>query len=485
VGDTKLHWQSARELAVAVRARDLSAVEVVTAFLDRIEAVNPDVNAIVSLHPQRALRDAAQADTRAASGDPIGPLHGLPIAVKDLLDVAGMRTTYGSPIFAERVAESDSVLAQRLRQAGAIIVGKTNTSEFGVGSQTFNPVFGPTRNPYQLDLTAGGSSGGAAAAVAAGMLPFADASDLGGSIRNPSSFCNLVGLRPSPGRVPGGHPGDAWSPMIQLGPIARSVDDLGLLLSAMAGRHDRSPITLESDPAVFGALEPADLRDVRVAWSATVDGLPIDPKVTQVLGTARAKLVALGCRVEDHEPDLAGADEVFDTYRSLEFMASYGPYLETHRDQIKPEAIEEIERGQVLTASQIVRAAELRTDLFRRTAELLETYDLLALPTVQVPPFAVETEWVREIAGVTMDRYCAWQRSCSRITATLHPALSIPAGFTSEGLPIGLQLVGRHRDELGLLRHAAALERAGDGFHRNRPLVRNLQDSPAATSHEP
>ncbi len=239
----QLHWRSAHELASAVRAGELSAVELTEAFLARIGAVDPLLNAIPTLVPERALVEAAAADRRARQGLPLGPLHGLPIAVKDLMDTAGIRTTYGSPLYADHVPTADSLLVERLRAAGAIVIGKTNTPEFGAGSQTFNPVFGPTRNPHDLTRTAGGSSGGAAAAVAAGLLPFADGSDLGGSVRNPASFCNVVGLRPSPGRIPSGRPGNAWDPLSLLGPIARDVRDAGLLLAALAGPDDRSPIS--------------------------------------------------------------------------------------------------------------------------------------------------------------------------------------------------------------------------------------------------
>jgi amidase len=356
---------------------------------------------------------------------------------------------------------------ERLRAAGAIVVGKTNTPEHGAGSQTYNDVFGATRNPYDETRTVGGSSGGAAAAVAAGMLPFADGSDLGGSVRNPASFCNVVGLRPSPGRVSSGRPGNAWDPMSLLGPIARNVRDLGLLLAAIAGRDDRSPVAIDGDPLVFADLPTRGLRGVRVAWSRTVDGLPIDPAVAAVLETARAALVDLGATVEDVEPDLSGADEAFETFRAFEFFAAHRHELAEHPDLFKPDLAEEVENGRRLSAERLARAGELRTEVYRRTVRLMERFDLLALPTVQLPPFPVQQRWPTEVAGVPMERYVTWMRSCTRISVTTHPAMSIPAGFTPEGLPVGLQLVGRHRDEATLLGQAAAFEAAtGHGLRR-------------------
>jgi amidase len=462
-----LHWWSAGRLRAALRAGELSAVEVLGAFLDRIAAVDGGINAIPTLVPERAMAEAAAADARRAAGRPVGLLHGLPIAVKDLMATAGIRTTQGSRIYADHVPDTDSLLVERLRAAGAIVVGKTNTPEHGAGSQTYNDVFGATANPYDPTRTVGGSSGGAAAAVAAGMLPFADGSDLGGSVRNPASFCNVVGLRPSAGRVPSARPGNAWDPLSVLGPIARTVGDCGLLLAAIAGRDDRSPIALDDDPAAFVDLPVRDLRGVRVAWSRTVDGLPVDPAVTAVLEKARAVLVGLGAIVEDVEPDLSGADEAFETFRALEFFAGHRHELAEHPTLFKPDLVEEIGRGRELSAEAIARAGELRTEVYRRTVAFLGGYDLLALPTVQLPPFGVDVRWPTEVAGVPMERYVTWMRSCTRISVTAHPAMSVPAGFTPEGLPVGLQLVGRHRDERTLLGHAAAFEAAtGHGLRR-------------------
>jgi amidase len=464
-----LHRLSARRLRDAVAVRELSATEVVSAHLERIEQVNPRVNAIITLVPERALADAAALDAAAADGRPAGLLQGLPVAVKDLVDTAGIRTTYGSPIYAHHVPAEDALIVERLRSAGAIVVGKSNTPEFGAGSHTFNEVFGATCNPYDLGRSAGGSSGGAAAALAAGMVPIADGSDLGGSLRNPASFCNVVGLRPTPGRVPAPDLSDGWSPMSQLGPMARNVGDLALLLAAIAGPDPRAPLALdEAFPAAVDV--PASLAGVRVAWSETVDGLPVEPAVTAALRDARAALVDAGADVVDHEPDLAGADEVFETYRSLAFGHGHAEEARAHAELIKEEVLADVRRGRALSVDDIMRAADLRTQLFHRTSALLQRFDLLALPTVQVVPFDVGLRWPADVAGVAMERYYTWMRSCSRITSTTLPALSLPAGFTRNGLPVGLQLVGRFRGEGRLLSLAAALEARLDAGAREARL---------------
>jgi amidase len=457
-------WErSGVELQGLIARREVSAVEVVAAFLERIDAVNPSVNAIVTLVPDRALADAAAAD-RART--PPGRLHGLPIAVKDLVDTAGIRTTYGSPLYADHVPDADAWLVRRLRGAGAIVLGKTNTPEFGAGSQTFNPVFGATRNPYDLSRTAGGSSGGAAAAVAAGMLPFADGSDLGGSLRNPASFCNVVGLRPTPGRVPDPERLDLWEPLSVVGPVARTVADAALLLGALA-----EPLSV---PLALGAWAGpdgvADLRGKGIAWSRDLGGLPVDPAVTTALEQMRPVFDELGCDVVEAEPDLAAADEVFHVLRALGFVRAHGDEVRAHRDAVKETVVWNVEQGLALDPERIARAQSMRSELFRRTAAFLGDYAALALPATLVPPFPVEQEWVGEIAGVRLETYLDWMRACTRISVTAHPAISIPFAFTADGLPVGLQLVGRYGDERGLLELAAAIEHAA-GASRRRPQL--------------
>jgi amidase len=453
-----LHWWSARDLAHAIASRELSAVEVMRAHLDRIHEVNPGLNAIVTLlDDEAAIALAQEADRAVAAGGPLGPLHGLPFAVKDLVDTAGMRTTYGSPLYADHVPTTDSLLVRRVREAGALVIGKTNTPEWGAGSQTFNPVFGATRNPYDTSRTCGGSSGGAAVVLASGMLPLADGSDLGGSLRNPAAFCNVVGVRPAPGRVPSGAPGDAFNPHPVLGPMARSVADAALLLSVLAGHDSVAPMALEADPRAFASLPARGLEGVRIAWSTTTGGLPYEPEVLSVLAGARERLAGSGAHITGLEPDLDGADEVFETFRALG-MVPMAAEIEAHPDGFKETVRRNVAQGLALTPADIARAAALRTELYRRTAALLAEHDVLALPVTQVVPFAVEREFPTEIAGAPMDGYLEWMRSCSRISATTLPAMSVPAGFTPDGLPVGLQLVGAPRGERALLAVAAAVQ---------------------------
>jgi amidase len=452
--------ETATDLTARIRSREISAVEVMDAHLERIEQVNPLLNAIVTLDADGARRAAAEADRSLAAGAAPGLLHGLPIAVKDLVDTAGMRTTYGSPIYRDHVPREDALLVARLRRAGAIVIGKTNTPEFGAGSQTFNPVFGATRNPYDPSRTSGGSSGGAAAAVAAGMLPFADGSDLGASVRNPASFCNVVGLRPTPGRIPDGASRSPWDSLGVLGTLARTVADATLLLRALCGPDPSTPLSLQ-DPAESFAIELAlDSAGHRVAWSRNLSDLPVAPEVTAVLDERRRTLEAMGCIVEDVEPDLSGADEAFETLRALGYAQSFGALLASHGDQLKETVAWNTRVGLSLTGQQVARALTLQAAAFHSMRQLLDRYDALALPVSQVAPFPVDEEWVRAIVGVAMGSYIEWMRSCSRISVTAHPAISVPAGFTPDALPVGLQLVGRYRGEISLLRLAAAFEEA-------------------------
>ena len=464
-----LHWWTARDLAAAMRRRELSAREVVAWHLDRIQNVNPRINAIVSLAPEAALAAADAADRRAGAGAPLGPLHGLPIAIKDLEDTAGIRTTYGSAAFAEHVPEADSLLVKRLRAAGAIVIGKTNTPEFGVGSHTFNAVFGATRNPWALDRSAGGSSGGAGAALAAGLLPIADGSDHGGSIRNPASFNNVVGLRPTPGLVPDSGSSDVWNTASVAGPMARTVGDLALMLTAICAPDPQSPLS-HGDPAAFAGELRGELSGLRVAWCPDVGGLPIEPAVLRVLDGARDRLTALGAEVQDVTLDLSAADEAFETLRGLAFARSFGPSLDVLRPVAKQALIWNVEQGLALDAPAIARAMMARSEVFTTFSYLFQRFDVLAAPAAQVVPFPVEQEYPAEVAGVAMPHYLGWMRACSRITVSAHPVAAVPAGFTDDGLPVGLQLVGRYRGDRRLLEHAAAWEAAAGLTERHPPL---------------
>ncbi|NJN18781.1 MAG: amidase [Oscillochloris sp.] len=463
-----IYYRSARELAALIAAREVSAVEVLEAHLDRITQVNPQVNAIVTLVAERALADAQAADAELAAGTLRGPLHGLPVAHKDLTETAGIRTTYGSPIFRDFVPDRDAVIVERLRGAGAITIGKTNTPEFGAGSQTFNQVFGATRNPYDLSKTCGGSSGGAAVALACGMVPLAGGSDMGGSLRNPAGYCNVVGFRTSPGRVPSWPARTNWLPLSVDGPMARTVADIGLMLAVIAGFDGRAPMSSEGDPAIYAGDLGRDLRGVRLAWSPDLGGLPIDPAVRALFAARRADFAALGCEIEEATPDFQDADEIFMTLRALSFEAGLGALLDTNREQLKDTVIWNIEAGRALSGPQIARAMRLQAELYQRVQRFMERYEFLVLPVAQVPPFPVEQPYVSEIDGVQMGNYIEWMRSCYYITVSGLPSIAVPAGFTAAGLPLGLQIVGRYRDELGVLQLAAAYEQAS-GFGQRRP----------------
>lgn len=468
--DTDLCFLPATELARLIRARELSAFELMAAHLARIDRVNPAVNAIVTLLPERAMAGAKAADERLAreGAEAVGPLHGLPVAHKDLVPTAGIRTTYGSPIYADHVPDHDALVVERLRGAGAITIGKTNTPEFGAGSQTFNPVFGATRNPYDPSKTSGGSSGGAAAALACGLVPIADGSDLGGSLRNPGGFCNVVGFRPSPGRVPSWPSEAPWFPFSVLGPLARTVADAALLLSAMAGPDPRAPLARAEPGAPFRRPLDRDFRGVRPAWSRNLGGLPVEPRVTAVLEAKRAVFADLGCETVDAEPEMAGADEAFAAWRAWIFELGHGTELDAHRDRMKATVVWNIEQGRALTGPALAVAERGRAAMAERVRRFLEEHEFLLLPVSQVAPFPVEEEFPTAIAGVAMGSYIDWMKSCSRITMTGLPAVSVPCGFTPEGLPVGLQIVGRPGDDFGVLQLAHAFE-AATGTGRRRP----------------
>ena len=401
-----------------------------------------------------------QPTNASPAASPSGPLHGLPVAHKDLALTAGIRTTFGSPLYADWVPDESSLVVERIQAAGAITIGKTNTPEMGAGSQTFNPVFGATRNPYDLSKTCGGSSGGAAAALACGMVPIADGSDMGGSLRNPASFCNVVGFRPSPGRVPVWPTEAPFSQLSVEGPMARTVADVALLLSAIAGPDPRSPIALSEPGSVFGVPLDSDVRGLRIGWSDDAGGLPAEPAVRSALGPARRALEDLGCVVVDEFPDLADAAEIFQVLRAVEFEVGLGALYDEHRDSLKETIRWNVEVARRLTAVDVAQALRAHAALHERVRQFMESVDFLALPTVQVPPFDVGIEWIHEIRGAAMETYIDWMRSCSDITVTGCPAISVPAGFTPDGLPVGLQLVGRHRDDLGVLQLAHAFEQA-------------------------
>ena len=459
---TALHERTAVELAGMIRRRELSARELLAATWERIDAVDPQVNAVVTRVPELAASWAAEADDAVARGDELGPLHGLPVAHKDLEQTAGIRTTMGSPLLADWVPPVDGLAVTRLRAAGAVTIGKTNVPEFGAGSQTFNPVFGATRNPYDTSRTCGGSSGGAAVALATGMTSIADGSDMGGSLRNPASFCNVVGLRPSYGRVPSWPNRSPWSPLGTLGAMARTVDDLALQMSVLAGPHERVPISLSDPGTIFAAVANDrldDLGGVRIAWTPDL-GLPVDAEVRNALADVPDRLLALGAEVSAAQPDLGDAGEIFQVLRAWNFEASSGELYDRGGDRMKDTVRWNIELARRHTAADHARATVAHAALIDRVHTFFDRYDVLALPTSQVVPFDVELDWPREVEGTEMPTYIDWMRSCSDITLTGCPAVSIPAAFTPDGLPVGVQLVGRPRGDVELLRIARVWESA-------------------------
>ena len=453
-----VEW-TARGMADAVRRRQISARELLDLHLARIAERNPGLTAIVSLDEERARAGAWAADEHLAAGHPVGPLHGLPFAVKDTHDVAGWRTTYGSTLFADHVPDRDDLVVERIRRAGAVLLGKTNVPEFAAGSHTFNRVFGTTLNPVDPTRSAGGSSGGAAAALASGMVPLAEGSDMGGSLRNPASFCGVVGLRPSLGRVPTWPAPNQWETTSVAGPMARTVGDVALLLSVLAGPDPRVPLALGDPGHAFAPPVVGSLPGLRVGWTADLGGLlRVDPAVRSVVEDAGRLLVAAGAQVYDDHPDLALADDTFRTLRAWHFQASYGDLLREHPDGIKQSLADNIRAGESLTGADVARAYAQRTALSETMRRFFERYDVLVLPTSQVPPFPADQEWPTEVDGEAMPDYLAWMRSGYLVSVTGCPAISVPAGQTPEGLPVGVQLVAPHGHDRRLLEVAAAFE---------------------------
>jgi amidase len=467
---SEICFMTATELAQLIHRKELSALEVMEAHLRQIERVNPKVNAIVTYLPERGIDGAKALDKAMARGEDTGPLAGLPVAHKDLENTAGIRTTYGSPLYRDFVPAEDSLLVARLREAGAICIGKTNTPEFGAGSHTFNEVFGATRNPYDPTRTAGGSSGGAAVALACGMLPVADGSDAGGSLRNPAAFNNIVGFRSSPGRVPN-HPSQlGWYGYGIYGPMARTVADVALLLSAISAPDPRDPFSRSTPFTLPETLERA-FKGVRVALSPDFGGqLVFEPEIPEQVAAQQKVFEDLGYTVEQAVPDFEDADEVFKSFRLWSREATLGMFYDRSPELLKDTLRWEMEKARQLTAPEMSRLALKREELFKRMVAFMQQYDFLVLPVTQVSPFDINQPWVTEINGVKQETYLDWMRSCYYISATGHPAISVPCGFTSAGLPVGLQIVGRYNDELSVLQIAHAFEQA-TGYGKQRPAL--------------
>lgn len=464
------------ELAAAIRAKRVSCVEVMTAYLDHIERVNPRVNAIVALRERDALlREARERDEQLARGRYLGPLHGFPQAIKDLEPARGIRWTSGSPLFKDRVAQADAVFVRRMKDAGAIIIGKTNTPEFGLGSQSYNPVYGTTLNAYDQSRTAGGSSGGAAAALALRMVPVADGSDYAGSLRNPAAFNNVLGFRPSFGRVPSTG-GDLYlSQQGVAGPMARRVEDLAMLLSVMAGPDPGAPLSIAEDPARFARPPEGDVRGLKIAWLGDLGGhLPMEPGVLALCRQGLKTFEELGCVVEEARPDFP-PDRLWRSFVALRNAAVGAGLAPLYNDPekralLKPEARWEVEQGMRLSAFDLYDASVARSAWYRAVEALFGRYDYLALPSAQVFPFDAATHWPGEVAGRAMDTYHRWMEVVIPATMAGCPAMAVPAGFDGRGLPMGMQLVGPVRGELSVLRLALAYERA-TGWVDRRPSL--------------
>jgi amidase len=459
---------SATELAARIRRKQVSAREALEAHLTRIDRVNPKVNAIVTLVPDLARAWAKAADEKQARGEALGVLHGLPVAHKDLVDTAGIRTTKGSRLYANNVPTIDALIVKRIRAAGAITLGKTNTPEFGAGSNTFNEVFGPTRNAFNLNKTVGGSSGGAACALTCNLVPIADGSDTGGSLRNPGAWNGIVGYRPSPGRVPDDD--GSWSPLSTSGPMARTVEDVALFLSAIAGHHPPDPTSLTDDPALFRRPLAASMKGKRIAWFTSMGGIPFEPEITRVVNANRQVFVDLGCIVEDAEPDFSGVDEAFPTLRHLSYHANYAKLSRENPSAFKETVKFEIAEAERQTAADVAKASARQAQMWRHVSLFFAKYDAFVCPVTQVEPFDITVEYPTTVNGVTMPTYIDWMRSAWYVTFMQCPAISVPGGFSRNGLPVGVQIVGKPRGDWALLQLAHAMERA-TGHGKQRPTL--------------
>jgi amidase len=455
-----LCYTPATQLSAMIRRKVVSPVEIVEACLERIVRYNPPLNAYVTVVAEQAREEARKAEQAFMAGKPLGALHGIPVSIKDLTPTAGIRTTYGSKIYADFVPDEDALIVRRLKDAGAIILGKTNTPEFGAGANTYNALFGATRNPWNPLLTCGGSSGGAAVALATGMGPLATGSDLGGSLRIPASFCGVVGFRTTPGLVPV-YPAElGWDTLSVQGPMARTVSDTALMLAVIAGPDERVPISYPVDPTAFiEAVQRPQIDGWRVAWSPDLNGLlPVDNTVKATVEAATQVFVDLGCQVSQAAPDFSGVREIIHVTRAAGMITKHGEKLAQWREVMNPNLVWNIEQGTKLSARDWGRAEQQRTQLWQRVQAFFRHYDLLLTPTVAILPFPVEQSYPTEINGQQAESYTDWFLFTYAITLTGLPAISIPCGWSPEGLPVGLQIVGRRRAETAVLQAAAAFE---------------------------
>ncbi|MCY3981787.1 MAG: amidase family protein [Alphaproteobacteria bacterium] len=462
-----LYRLTACDTIARLKAGDITPLDAIDAALARIEAVDGWVNALPTLAPDRARDRARRLMDRPPAAR--GLLAGLPVAIKDLNPVAGVRTTYGSPIYADHVPAESDIAVLRIETAGGIVLAKSNTPEFGAGGQTFNEVFGATRNPWNTALTCAGSSGGAAAALATGQVWLAHGSDLGGSLRTPGAFCSVVGLRPSPGRVPRGPSDGSFNYLAVNGPMARNVADVALFLDVMAGLDPRDPLSWPAPATPYREALAAPVAPRRIAFSPDLGFMPVDPQVRGICARAMIHFENMGVSVEEHAPDFSGAMEAFHTLRAALFVTEHAERMKAHRDKFKPEILWNYDKGLALTAAEIAQAECARTAIFQRMAAFFAEFDLLACPTAAVPPYPIEQRYVDRIGDTQFDNYVDWMGLQCAVSVTSSPAISIPCGFTEDGRPVGLQLVARPRGEAELLQAAVLFEEAA-GLHSLLPI---------------
>jgi aspartyl-tRNA(Asn)/glutamyl-tRNA(Gln) amidotransferase subunit A len=455
----ELQWRSALELAAGIRAKQVSPVEVAEAALARIEAENPRLNAFCLVARDVALRAAREAEIAVMKGEPTGPLHGVPVSIKDVIFTRGLRTTGGSRLFAEAVPEEDALAVGRLRAGGTVILGKTNTSEFGHKALTENPLFGVTRNPWNLELTPGGSSGGSAAAVASGLGPIALGTDGGGSIRIPAAFCGVYGFKPSWGRVPQYPSFPGWEHLSVVGPVTRSVRDAGLVLDVIAGADDRDRHSLPREAGTYVESCDDEVKGLHVAWTPDLGYAPVDPRVLAICENAAAEFEALGCHVEVVNPGWEDPEEAFRTIVSAQFYAHWSDQLPAQEGQLDPSLVKFIRRGGAVSARDYVLAMERARAYWHEAQTFLARFDLLLTPTVAVLPFGAGQPPPREVAGQAIS-VLGWMPFTFPFNMTGQPAASVPAGVTDDGLPVGLQIIGRRHADRTVLAASAAFEAA-------------------------
>ncbi|BCJ90649.1 amidase [Terrihabitans soli] len=470
---TDLLSHTARQLRSLIGSKAISPVELFDASIARIEKLDPKLNAVVARDFARGRKAAAAAEDAVMNGEPLGPLHGLPVGVKDLTETGGLTTTFGSLVHKDHVPAKDDPIVAKIRAAGGIIIGKTNTPEFGAGANTVNRVYGATVNPFDPELSCAGSSGGSAVALATDMMPLATGSDLGGSLRTPASFCGVVGHRPSPGAVTHDTRRHGWSPHFVEGPMARNAEDAALLMAAMVGTSAKDPLSLDLSPDPFVNLATTDLSTLRVAFSADLGAVPVSKDVQEAFRKKTAKIAPLFASAEWIDPKIEGVNFTFETLRAVGFADTLTDYIGRHRDLAGPNVIANTELAKRVSVADVARAHAQQTEIVRNFQAFFADIDLLICPAASAVPFPVEQLFVSHINGEKLDTYITWCAIASAITLTTHPATVIPAGLGPSGMPFGLQIVGKYRDDAGTLSAAAALEAA---FAEDAELQRPLPD---------